>query len=169
MCSRAASLDREEQVERCDDLSAFADRAADALRRSQPDVGSAPRNRKTWPIGAVVSPSCRRERHLTRSSPRSALPSSATISVSVMTSTLEVAAMRWTRYCDMLLASSGLRTIILTFAAWPARKTAACPAELPPPTTMTSCRAHSFASNGDAQYHTPRPSNAERFSIAGRR
>src|ERR1700674_4100942 len=47
-----------------------------------------------------------------------------------------------------------------TLAACCPRYTAACPAELPPPTRVTSSPAHVFASSGDAQYHTPRPSNS---------
>jgi len=51
------------------------------------------------------------------------------------------------------------RMIMVTLRAWPDRNTAACPAELPPPTRATSCSAQSRASVGDAQYQTPRPSN----------
>ena len=47
-----------------------------------------------------------------------------------------------------------------TLRAWPDRNTAACPAELPPPTSTTSCSAQSRASIGDAQYQTPRPSKS---------
>jgi hypothetical protein len=45
--------------------------------------------------------------------------------------------------------------MIVTLAAWADRKTAAWPAELPPPTRKTSSPLHSRASIGDAQYHTP--------------
>ena len=61
------------------------------------------------------------------------------------------------------------RTIMRTFAAWPDRNTAPWPAELPPPTRMTSSPAHSRASIGDAQYQTPRPSKRAMSAIAGRR
>src|SRR2546430_2284290 len=50
-----------------------------------------------------------------------------------------------------------------------ARKTAACPAELPPPTSTTSAPAHIFASIAEAQYHTPRPSNSLNRGTSGRR
>ena len=50
------------------------------------------------------------------------------------------------------------RTRIVTLAAWPDKKTAAWPAELPPPTSMTSSPRHSRASIGEARYQTPRPS-----------
>ena len=51
----------------------------------------------------------------------------------------------------MLAPRSGPRTIIQTFAALLARYTTAWPAELPAPTSATSCPAHSFASSGEAQ------------------
>ena len=42
-----------------------------------------------------------------------------------------------------------------------ARNTAACPAELPPPTSTTSAlRAQPWPRSRDAQYQTPRPSNS---------
>ena len=42
------------------------------------------------------------------------------------------------RYCDMVSARSGRRTMIVTDRANLERWMAACPAELPPPTTTTS-------------------------------
>ena len=51
----------------------------------------------------------------------------------------------------MLAWRSGPRTRTHTFATWPARYTIACPAELPAPTSATSCPVQSFASSGEAQ------------------
>ena len=51
----------------------------------------------------------------------------------------------------MLASSPGPRTRSQTLATWLARYTAAWPAELPAPTSATSCPAQSFASRGDAQ------------------
>ena len=66
----------------------------------------------------------------------------------------------------MLVSSPWSRTRMDTFAAKPDRNTAACPAELPPPTSATCSPRQSRASMGEAQYHTPRPSNASRLGIA---
>ena len=51
----------------------------------------------------------------------------------------------------------------------PDKNTAAWPAELPPPTRMTSSSRHMRASIGEAQYQRPRPSNSSSLGIAGRR
>src|SRR6266446_2064526 len=67
----------------------------------------------------------------------------------------------------MLSARLSLRTSMVTLAANPERKTAAWPAEFPPPTSATcSCR-HVRASIGEAQYQTPRPSNSCRRGTIG--
>src|SRR5437762_2669895 len=68
----------------------------------------------------------------------------------------------------MLAARPWPRTRMWTFDACCARNTAACPAELPPPTSATSAFAHIFASSADAQYQTPRPSNSFRRGTSGR-
>ncbi len=60
----------------------------------------------------------------------------------------------------MVAARPSPRTSIVTFAACADRNTAAWPAELPPPTSTTSCCAQIFASIAEAQYQTPRPSNS---------
>jgi hypothetical protein len=82
---------------------------------------------------------------------------------------LAAAPIRSIRYDDMLAASPSARTSIQTLAAWADRKTAAWPAELPPPTSTTSCPAHIRASMGEAQYQTPCPSIARRRGRSGRR
>ena len=51
----------------------------------------------------------------------------------------------------MLVARLGPRTTSQTFATWLARYTTAWPAELPAPTSATSCPLQSFASSGEAQ------------------
>ena len=48
----------------------------------------------------------------------------------------------------MLSARPDRRTIMITWPAMPERNTAAWPAELPPPTMMTSSPRHSRASTG---------------------
>ncbi len=58
----------------------------------------------------------------------------------------------------MVSASPPPRTIIRTLADVVERNTAACAAELPPPTTITSWFTQSLASIGEAQYQTPLPS-----------
>src|ERR1700677_946824 len=73
---------------------------------------------------------------------------------------LAAALMRSIRYCDIDSARPGPRTNILIFLAKPDRYTAACPAELPPPTKTPSSLRQSRASIGEAQYHTPRPSKS---------
>ena len=69
----------------------------------------------------------------------------------------------------MLAASPGPRTIMCTFSTCADRNTAACPAELPPPTSTTSQPAHILASRPEAQYQTPRPSNSSMRPSDGRR
>ena len=59
----------------------------------------------------------------------------ATTSAQVRTSTLGVAAIRWTRYCDMVSSSPAARTTITTLRAYRARFSTAWPAELAAPTT----------------------------------
>jgi hypothetical protein len=49
-------------------------------------------------------------------------------------------------YRDIVSANPADLTITLTCFAIPARNTAACPAEFPPPTTLTSSPAHNWAS-----------------------
>src|SRR5262249_20276085 len=110
-----------------------------------------------------------RLRQVTDSRPVWGEPVSPAICVFVRSWMLSVAAMRSIKYFDMLAARLGPRTSIHTFDACAERNTAACPAEVPPPTTTTSSPAHIFASIGDAQYHTPCPSIAARFAHSGRR
>ena len=69
----------------------------------------------------------------------------------------------------MLAASPGPRIIMCTLAACAERNTAACPAELPPPTSTISQPVHILASRPEAQYQTPRPSNSSMRPSAGRR
>src|SRR6516225_806930 len=99
-----------------------------------------------------------RLRQVIDSSPDWREPESPLISVRVRSSMFGVAAIRSIKYFDMLAARPGPRTSIHTFSTYEERNTAPCPAELPPPTSTTSCPVHIFASIGEAQYHTPRPS-----------
>src|SRR5258705_3190877 len=139
------------------------------LSLSQVVAGSAPMKRKTWRIGFSVSSPVTLLRQRTRSSCFSGLPYKATISVWVNTSILSVASIRSMRYCDMLSARLGPRTSIQILAAKLRRKTAAWPAELPPPTRTISSFRHRRASMGEAQYQTPRPSKSRRFGTLRRR
>ena len=117
---------------------------------SQSVFGSAPIKRKRWRMGRRTSSGDGRRRQQTAS--KMPLPPSRPVtSASVTTSTLAKPAMRSTRYFDMLDPRFGPRTRSQTLAHFPAKKTTAWPAELPPPTRTTSCPAHSFASRGDAQ------------------
>ena len=68
----------------------------------------------------------------------------------------------------MLAARPDPRTSILMLDACCARKTAAWPAEFPPPTSATSLSAHIFASSAEAQYQMPRPSNSAMRGTSGR-
>ena len=125
---------------------------ATPLSLSQLVAGSAPMKRNTWRIGFSVCSPVTLLRQCTRSSCFSGLPYSATISVWVNTSIFSVASMRSMRYCDMLSLRLGPRTSIQIFAAKLRRKTAAWPAELPPPTRTISSFRHRRASMGEAQY-----------------
>src|SRR5262249_28500104 len=136
---------------------------------SQSVLGSAPRNRNTCRIGCVWRSPVSLRRQVTVSMPASREPVRPTSSVRVSSAMFGVAAMRSIRYFDMLAASPGPRTSIQTFFADVDRNTAACPAELPPPTSTTSWSAHMRASIGEAQYQTPRPSIALRLAQSGRR
>src|SRR5690606_13271082 len=101
--------------------------------------------------------------------PDSREPTTPTISVRVRSSTFGIAWMRSMRYFDMLAASPAPLTSIETFSANSDRYTAPCPAELPPPTTTTSWPVLAFASIGEAQYQTPRPSSSLSPAQFGRR
>src|SRR3981189_1765475 len=142
---------------------------ATPLSLSQIVAGSAPMKRKTWRIGFSVSSPVTLLRQRTRSSCFSRLPYRATISVWVNTSILSIARMRSLIYCDLLSAGFAPRTSIQILAAKLRRKTAPCPAELPPPTRTISSFRHKRASIGEAQYQTPRPSKSPRFGMLGRR
>ena len=75
-----------------------------------------------------------------------AVPATAEISVSVITSMLLERSMRSTRYCDMVDLSAVPRTTMRTLRARDERCTAAWPAEFPPPTTITSSSRQRSAS-----------------------
>src|SRR5580765_1532240 len=144
--------------------------SATSQSASQAVLGSAPRNRNTWWIGRLWRSPESRFVQVTVSTPDWREPVRPVISVRVSSSPFGVPAMRSIRYFDMLAASPAPRTSIQTFEACADKYTAACPAELPPPTRTTSSPAHIFASTGDAQYQTPRPSSAIRLlHSAGRR
>jgi len=72
------------------------------------------------------------------------------------------------QYLDMLAASPVPRTSIHTLATCPARNTAACPG-VAAADERHFLPAHAFASMGEAQYQTPRPSRAFRSAQSGRR
>ena len=74
-----------------------------------------------------------RSRSASRCSPRA-----STISVLVRTTTFPEASISRTRYSDMVSSIDGPRTTSVTLLAKRHRWTAACPAELAPPTTITS-------------------------------
>src|SRR6266851_1694059 len=59
----------------------------------------------------------------------------------------------------MVASKPGPRTRSHTLAPWLAKYTAPWPAELPAPTSATSCPAHSRASNGEAQQESPATRN----------
>ena len=69
----------------------------------------------------------------------------------------------------MLSARPEPRTSTLTSALLCERKTAAWPAELPPPTMAISSPLHSWASTWVALYMTPVPSNRASSGSAGLR
>src|SRR5215467_3278521 len=122
---------------------------------SQEVAGSAPTNRKRLRMSELYSSGERRLLKRTRASVSA--PSIATISVLNISSIFGVSSIRSIGYRYMLAPRLPPRITMVTFRAWPDRNTSAWPAELPAPTSMTSCSAQSRASTGEAQYHTPRP------------
>ena len=92
---------------------------------SQLVAGAAPMKRNKWRIGLSVSFPEGPWRQRIRSSWPSGDPESATTSVFVSTSMFPAAAIRSTRYCDMVSARLCPRTSSQIFAAWDRRNTAA--------------------------------------------
>src|SRR3954466_4026249 len=121
-------------------------------RMTQPSIhdvfGTAPAMMNRWPMGWVSTAPVRSSRHLSRSSLPS--PSTPTICVSVRSEIAGFSSTRRLRYRDIVSPSPGPRTSMCTWRAVAARKTAACPAEFPPPTTATSSPTHNWASIGVA-------------------
>src|SRR4051794_14578171 len=76
--------------------------------------------------------------------------SSSITSVLVRMSTLSRLLTRFTRYCDIESPSLGPRTSSVTREAYREKRTTACPAEFPPPTTATRQPRHDTASLGPA-------------------
>src|ERR1700761_3257857 len=115
---------------------------------SQPVQGDTPMKTNSARALSVRCAPLWRSSTVTASRTRS--PSSSRISVPSMTSTF---AIRWTRsmrYRDMFSDRSASRTTMVTREACRERKTAAWPAELPPPTITTASPRHMSASAWDA-------------------